>query len=248
MTKRTGLGDRLYVSGVDLSGDIGALNSIGAPRAVLPVTGINKEAMERLHGHRDGSLEFTAFFNDAAGAAHPTLKTLPTADRVLSYLNGADVGRAAASMVGKQINYDGTRGEDGSLTFAVQAQANGFGLDWGTQLTAGQHTLSGAANLTALDFGADQPGNFDAQAYLHVFAFTGTDATIKIQTSQDNSGDPYTDRIAFAQVTTAPQAQRATMTSPGSQVMERFARVAVTTSGGFTNLVFAVALAINQVA
>lgn len=237
MTKRTGLGDRLYVSGVDLSGDIGSIGSISSPRAVLPVTGINKEAVERLHGHRDGTIEFSAFFNDAAAQAHPTFKTLPTSDRIVSYFNGAAVGRAAAAMVGKQINYDGTRGEDGSLTFAVQALANGFGLEWGEQLTAGIRTDTGATNGASIDTAA--AADFGLQAYLHVFAFTGTSCTITIEDSADDAA--FAAVQAFTVVTTAPVAER--IQTPRTENVRRYLRVA--TTGTFSNIQFAVVVVKN---
>ena len=40
------------------------------------------------------------------------------------YTRGTTLGNPAACMVAKQINYDPTRAADGSLTIAVQAEAN----------------------------------------------------------------------------------------------------------------------------
>lgn len=249
MAKQTGLGDNLYVGGRDLSGDVGSIASIGGGTSPLEITGIDKSAYERLGGPRGGGLDFTAFLNDAAGQAHPTLAALPTADVIVTYCRGTTLGNAAAAMVSKQIGYDPTRNEDGSLTFKVNAQSNGFGLEWGRQLTAGKRTDTGATNGTPVDFTADQAGFFDAQAYLQVFSFSGTDVTVKIQTSQDNAVDPYNDRIAFTQITGgAPLTERKTMTTPGSQVMERFVRVITTTTGGFSSLTFAVVVVVNSAA
>src|SRR6266545_7652533 len=154
MAKQSGLGDNLYVGGYDLSGDVGAIGSIAGGPAALDVTAIDKSGHERLGGQRDGSLEFTSFFDDAALAEHAALKTLPTTDRIVSYYRGTVLGGQAASLVAKQINYDPTRGEDGSLTFKVNALANGYGLDWGRSLTAGKRSDGGAANGTGVDFGA----------------------------------------------------------------------------------------------
>lgn len=246
MAKQTGLGDNFYIAGFDLSGDVGAADSITVAQATLPSTGINKSGNERLAGLKDGAVSFTSYFNDAAGAAHPALKTVPAADRIVSYYRGTTLGNSAASMVAKQVDYAGNRNDDGSLTFKVNAQANGFGLEWGNMLTAGKRTDGSATNGSPFDFGADQTGFFDAQAYLQVFSFTGTDVTVKIQTSQDNAVDPYNDRITFTQITGgAPLAERKTMTTPGSQVMERFVRAVTVTTGGFSSLVFAVMVVIN---
>ncbi|KKK57021.1 hypothetical protein LCGC14_3058670, partial [marine sediment metagenome] len=132
-----------------------------------------------------GTYSNVIFFNDATDQAHPVLSALPTADRIVTYYHRtATIGDEAASLIGKQIDYDGTRGNDGSLTFTTQAVANGFGLEWGESLTVGKRTDSGATNGTALDYGATIGQTlFGAQAYLHVFAFTGTDATITIEDS-----------------------------------------------------------------
>src|SRR6266545_6925038 len=115
MAKQSGLSDNLYVDGYDLSGDIGAVDSIAGGPAALDVTAIDKSGHERLGGQRDGSLEFTSFFDDAALAEHAALKGLPTTDRVVSYFRGTLLGGQAACLVGKQINYDPSRNEDGSL-------------------------------------------------------------------------------------------------------------------------------------
>ena len=190
MAKQTGLGDNLYVGGDDLSGDIGSLGAIAGGPAALEITGIDKSAFERIGGLRDGRIEFDAWFNDATGQAHPALSALPTADVLVSYLRGTTLGNPAASLLGKQVNYDPTRGTDGSLSIGVQAVANGFGLEWGRTLTPGQETDVAAADGTGVDFTGST--SFGLQAYLHVFSFTGTDATIKIQESaNDDMGDTY---------------------------------------------------------
>jgi len=242
--KQSGLGDNLYIDGFDLSGDVGAVGSVAGGLSPLDVTAIDKSAVERLGGQRDGSLEFTSFFDDAALAEHAALKTLPTADRVVSYFRGTLLGGQAASLVGKQVSYDPSRNDDGSLTFKVNALANGFGLEWGRSLTAGKRTDGGAANGTGVDFGAATA--FGLQAYLQVFAFTGTSATVKLQESANDGGaDPYADVTggAFTAVTAAPGSQRVE-TARGLAV-EQWLRVV--TTGTFSNLVFAVVVVKNDV-
>lgn len=249
MSKQSGLGDNLYVAGVDLSGDIGAIGSIGGGNKPLEMTGIDKSGYERQGGVRDGSLEFTSFFNPDSGQAHPTLSSLPTADRVVSYFRGTTLGNGAASLVGKQIGYDPSRNEDGSLTFKVAALANGFGLEWGRMLTAGKRADGAAVNGTGVDDGAASA--FGLQAYLHVFAFSGTDVTVKLQESSDDAAtDPYADVVggAFTQITTggAPTAQR--IATAGNLAVERWLRVVTTTSGGFSAVQFAVMYSRNPIA
>lgn len=247
MQKQSGLGDNFYLDGYDLSGDLGSISVSGGP-AALTITGIDKSAFERIGGLRTGSMAWQAWFNDATGRAHPRLSTLPTTDVHAAYFRGTTLGNPAACMVAKQINYDGNRSDDGSFTFQVDAQCNGFGVEWGRSLTAGKRTDTGATNGTSVDFGTGST-TFGLQAYLHVFSFTGTDATIKIQESSDNGGaDAFADVTggAFTQVTSGPTKERIATSS--SQTIERYLRVVTTTSGGFSSLVFAVVVVRNDTA
>lgn len=245
MTKRTGLGDNLYVAEFDLSGDAGSIGNIGGGPAPLVVTGINKHAPERLGGIKDGRLEFRTWFNPAAAQAHEALSPLPTSDVIVSYLRGTTLGDPAASMVAKQVGYDGTRGADGSLDFGVSAQATvGVPLAWGRNLTAGVRTDTGATNGASIDDGAGTA--FGLLAYLHVFDFTGTDVTIKIQhSSDDGAGDPFADLAGGSFVVNAVGADRKNIASPTS--VERYLRCVTATTGGFTSVDFALVVVRNVV-
>ncbi|MFF6966035.1 hypothetical protein ACFY9G_22065 [Streptomyces anthocyanicus] len=364
--------------------------------ALIEVTGLDKFALERVGGVRSGRIEWTSYFNPSNNRAHQVLSALPGENTQIMYCRGTALGSAAACMTGKQIDYAPTREADGHLKIAVRAESDGFGLEWGNQLTAGVkslvnslteqnatfeggigtwathlnstvthstavartgsgslaiaststsnaaashdtpvaegirvtpghtylvqawfraatisrnvqilvnwHTAAGAYISTssptsvpdttsgwtlssvsasgpptaayaiviaqvsspgeagevhyvddvsfwdqgpAYDCGSDQAGNFNAQAYLQVTEFTGVDATVTVQTSTDNGvSDPFSDRISFT-VTSAPIVVRKTMTSPSTQLMERYARVVVQTSGGIDSLSFAMMLNVN---
>src|SRR3954471_9460681 len=97
--KETGLGDRLYVAGYDLSGDIGSIQRVAGGPAAMEVTGIDKSAHERIGGRRDGGIDYTAWFDKQTGQAHPRLSLLPTADVITSYFHGIVQGNACASCV-----------------------------------------------------------------------------------------------------------------------------------------------------
>jgi hypothetical protein len=125
MAKKSGLGNQFFLGGYDLSGDVGALGNISSPRGLVDVTGINVSANDRLLTHSDGLIEFNSFFNDAALAEHAALSGLPTQDRIATYLTGSTLGDSACALVGKQINYDGSRTADGGLNFSVSMQGNG---------------------------------------------------------------------------------------------------------------------------
>jgi hypothetical protein len=255
VAKQSGLGDNLYLDGYDISGDVGELGKIGGGVAPIEVTGIDKSAVERIGGVRDGGIDFTAFFNPetiAGGGSrdgvHKVLSTLPLTDRVVTYFRGTALGNPAANLVSKQVGYDPKRGQSGEFTFDISAVANGYGLGWGAQLTAGKRTDTTATNGTGVDFGLGSsgtgPSTFGAQFFLHVFAFTGTSVTVKIQESADNGGaDPFADVTGGAfTAATGITAQR--LETARGQTVKRYLR-AVTT-GTFSNAVFAVTATRND--
>lgn len=244
MAKQSGLGDNLYVAGFNLSGDTASLDNIHGGPNLGENTGIDKSAVERIGLLRDGGMTVNSWFNDAPGQEHPVWSPLPTTDRVMTYCRGTALGGEAAAMLAKQIDYNSKREQSGSLAFTVQALATSFGLEWGKQLTAGRRTDGGATNGTGVDFGSGSTA-FGLQAYLHVFAFTGTSATIKLQESSDNAaGDPYADVTggAFATVTGVTSER---IQTGRTQTVERWLRVV--TTGTFSNLVFAVMVNRNDV-
>lgn len=246
MAKASGLGQRLYVTGVDLSGDTGSFDGISTPTNMLDVTDITQGAHARLGGERDGSLSWTSFFDPALAAAHAVLSTLPTTDVPLMMLaEPPALGSAALCMVAKQIGYDPTRPTDASLTFKLDAQANGFGGEWAKMLTAGIRTDTAATNGTAVDTTASAA--FGLQAYLQVFGFTGTDATVKLQDSADNVTFTDLASAAFTQITAStPQGQRIAIAN--NATVRRYVRASTITTGGFTSLPFAVAFIKNPIA
>lgn len=244
--KSSGLGDNLYIAGFNASGDIQALGNIGGGPALFNFTGIDKSAYERQGGLRSGQIEMTTFFNSVAvtGATHEKLSALPRTDVILSYCRGTTLGDPAASLVGKQANYDPTRSDDGMLTFGVSAQSNGYGIEWGRQLTAGLRMDTAATNGTAIDTAAS--ASFGGQAYLHVTAFTGTDVTVKIQDSADNVSFADVASFAFTQVTAAPASERIALVNTAT--IRRYVRASTVTTGGFSSVTFAVNVIKNDVA
>lgn len=236
MAKQTGLGGQLFIAGYDVGGDIASIGSLSTPRTALPSTGITKSANERLYGLTDAQGEFTSYFNDATGQVFDALKGLPTADVHLMYLRGSALGGPAFCTVAKQVGYDPTRGDDGSLTFGTAVMGSAYGGDWGRQLTAGKETDASAGSNTSIDTTA--AASFGFQAYLQVFSIGSGTADIKIEDSADNAAWADLTDGAFTSVT-ARTAQRIASSSATATV-RRYLRV--TTSGVFTNLVFAVVI------
>lgn len=243
MGKQSGLGDALYVHGYELSNDIQSVGRIAGGPAVQDVTGIDKSAMERIGLRRDGGIDFAPFYNPAAGRAHARLSTLPTTDAIVTYCRSTTLGKPSAAVVSKQGNYDGSRPADGGYLFAVQSLANGYGVQWGVQLTAGTRTDTAATNGTSVDTAAS--ASFGAQAFLHVTAFSGTDVTVKIQDSADDSSWSDVTGLAFTQITSSTPTAERIATAAGATI-RRYVRVATVTTGGVTSVSFQVTLVKNE--
>lgn len=244
MAKQSGLGDNFYLGGYDLSGDTASLGEIGGGPALIDVTGIDKSAFERIGGLRDGRIEWTSHFNDGTGTdgTHNRLAALPTTDRQLMYFRGTTLGNPAACLVAKQLNYDPTRDNDGKLTISVRAEGNAYGLEWGRSLTAGKRVDTTATNGTAIDTTASL--SFGAQAYLQVFALTGTNVIVTIEDSADNVSFAAVATLAFTSVTSAPSVER--LATVNTATIRRYVR-AVTT-GTFTSATFSVVVVKNEIA
>jgi hypothetical protein len=243
-TKVTGLGDNFYIAGYDVSGATSSLSKISGSITPLDYTDITQSAHARLGGVRDGNIDFTTYLDTSASGAHSFYSSLSTADVIANYFRGTTAGNPAAGMVAKQLNYDFTRAANGMLTANVHLDANSSGLEWGLMLTAGKRTDTSATAGSFYDNGAAFA--FGAQAYLQVFSFTGTDVTVAVQHAA-TSGGSYSNIIPFAQITSStPAAQRVTVSN--TTTVNEFLKVTTTTTGGFSNLVFAVMINVNPLA
>jgi len=238
MAKETGLGAGLFLDGIDISGDTQSLENITKSASPIEQTGIDKFAVERTPGKLDGQINMTNYWNPTN--AHLALRTLPRTDRNLMYMHKqAVLGTPCAMLIAKQMSYDPSRNEDGSLTAKVESLANYNWLDWGLSVTQGKRSDITATNGTGVDFGA--AGTFGLQAYLHVFSFTGTSCTVTLQ-SATTLGGAYSNITggAFA-AASAIGAQRIETSRTGTQ--NQFIRA--TTTGTFTQCTFAVAVTVN---
>jgi hypothetical protein len=233
MAKQTGLGDHFSVGGYDLSGDIGSIQQINGGPAPLDVTDITKSAYERLGGLRNGGMQFASWFNKAAGRSHPVLSALPRTDVIALYGRGAAIGSPGAACLSLQVDYNGTRGQDGALSFATTVQSDGYGLEWGDQLTAWMRTDTTATNGSSLD-GAASSSN-GAQFYLACNTVAGTSVTVTIEDSADNASFAALTGGAFSAVLAGTvSAQRIAVTG----TVRRYLRAV--SSGTFSAATFAV--------
>jgi hypothetical protein len=239
--KSSGLGAALWVAGYDVGASTNSLSRIGGGNAPIDMTDITQSAMSREGGQRDGGMDIVSYWNPDAGGSHAVYSPLPTADAIATYAAYTPaIGTPSASCIGKQLNYDGARGQDGSFLLNVTVSANGYGLQWGFLATAGMRSdvaATAAAAVTALDQGSASPGAFGLVMFVHLKTFVGTSVTIKLQESSDNGADAYTDVVGAttAALTSAPTAVRI---ATGSIAVERYLKVV--TTGTFSSAIFAV--------
>jgi hypothetical protein len=244
VAKTSGLGDDYFHGGYHIGGDIRDVAVNGGP-ALLDVTDITQSAHSRLGGLRDGHMALTSYHDPAPGQSHAVFSLLPRTDVIMTYCRGQAIGNPAACLNAKQSNYDPTRSNAGDLTFKVQGDGNAYGLEWGIQLTAGLRTDTAATNGTSYDTTASAA--FGGQAYLQAAAFTGTDVTVTVQDSADNSTFANVTGLSFTQITgSTPLAQRISVGN--TSTIRRYVRAVTTTTGGFTSFAFQVTLVKNQTA
>lgn len=235
MAKSSGIAGGFYVGGYDLSGDVGSIDNVGGPRGTMDVTGIGQSGMDRLLLPGNGVISFKSFFNDAALAEHVILKSLPTTDTHVVYAKGQAIGDACAMLVAKQINYDPTRNQDGSLEFAIEATSTGgVALEWGVMLSAADDTHASAGSSDSLDNGASSSAG--AAAYLQILDINSGAPTVKIEDSTNDSS--WSDLITFTAVSDGaePTFERKTV----SGTVNRYLRV--TTTGTLSNCKFIVGI------
>lgn len=244
--KITGLGMLFYVDGIALHGDTNSFDRIGGGPGAREMTGVDKSAVERRGGQLDGALTWKSYFNPDSGKAHPKLSALPTGQVIASSMFGQTIGHGGAAIVGRQLDYSGTRAKDGVFLFNVPMVSDGFGLELGTCLTAGDRTdtaATAAAAVTAHDGLA--ASSFGLQMYVQLSAFTGTSVTIKLQESSDNGADAYADVVgATTGALTAVGAAR--VATAGNLAVERYLKVV--TTGTFTLATFNVLVMRNDTA
>jgi hypothetical protein len=175
------------------------------------------------------------------GTEHDALSPLPVSDAIASYFRGTALLNPCASILGRQLNYDPTRDSTGNLTMAVEVQSDGYGLEWGVQLTAGLRTDTTATTGSYVDDNG-AASSFGAQAYMQLIEFAGTSVDVKIEHCT-TSGGSYSSLIDFgAQTGIGAWRQPVSNTT----TVDRYLKVV--TSGTFEYATFAVHWTRNAVA
>lgn len=239
-TKTAALEDGLYVSGYDLSGDVGAIDKMTATIGEMNATGLNMKARERLQLLGDGELSFRYYFtgdtSDSGSVhAHKRLRSMSGA-RLATYFNGTVADNLAIGVEGRQFTHDLNRADSGALLGAVSIKP-----DAGTPLLVGRalvrdSTQTGVASGVVLDLGASH-GILGMVAHIQVTAFTGTNATMLLQ-GDDNSGmSTPTTYGTFTTITGRTSQALAVASAP-----ERYIRWRISAVTALTSITFSIAL------
>lgn len=111
-----------------ISNDILSFN-VATPRGVQDVTGLDKEAMERLLLLADFTGTMNGVFNTAANMSHDVLKTVTSSDAQRTITITYPGATLAAEVV--ISDYQVSRNQDGSLTWSAPfSLANGAVPVW----------------------------------------------------------------------------------------------------------------------
>ncbi len=224
-----------WIDGRDVSGDIGAFNNIGSPRAMQDTPNIDKTAMQRLMLRGDGIIDYAGYFDDATDKLFDATEGMGAADQIgLIAFGGPDVGDVCAMLIGKQTDNQFTKDPDGGVTVASQLIGTGTPLEWGLMLTALSDTFSSSGSGSGRNDGASSPAG--AAVVLQVIDITSGTPTVVIEDSAN--GSSWATLVTMSAVANGaePTAERKTVSGTVDQHLR------ITTTGTFSNLVLAVGI------
>lgn len=225
---------KVLVDEFDLSSPLNQLSATKDQQAVN-VTGFGIDDLVYLAGIEGGSVTFGGLYDADAGSVDAVFTAALEGSDLLATISPQGAGAVGdgcvilkAGMASYQIR--------SSSNDAVRVNA-ALTPDGGVRFGSILHELAaetGAANGAGVDYGASTPDG--AIAHLHVTAFSGTSATIKVTDSPDDG--VYSDLITFGAVT-AVGSERAI----AAGTVNRWTRYEI--SGTFTSVTFAVSFVRN---
>jgi len=202
-------------------------------RQTVNVTTHGLDDMVYLSGLGDGQASFQGLFDPAAGASDPVLATVADGSArpvTISPEGASAIGQRAHLLVGRQ----GTYAPRSSVQDAVRIES-GQSADGGAHGGVILHPLTARtaeASFASVDNDASSP--LGLIGHLHVSAFDGANAVVKIQDSANDAD--WADLITFTTATDVTY-QRAAATGTVNQYLR------VNLSGTFASITFVVAAA-----
>jgi len=227
---------KVLIAQYDLSADLTGYNW-GKGRQLPDVTTMGNDDKVFLAGTSEGKITVQGVFNGATDRSDEEITTL--------YQNGTETVISASpqtfSAIGDRVhmvngfveNYQPRSSVNDAVRFSSGMQASAT-VSGGVVLHHNNQE-SGTGNFASVDAGAGHaPSTVGATAFVHVTEFNGTDATITIEDSANDS--TWGSLVAFTQVT-AVGAEKVTVAGN----VERYTRIALT--GTFTTITFVVSFA-----
>lgn len=222
-------------STVALSGYLNQYSAGRQSQAVATTTFGNDDEVF-IGGLLDSSMSLGGVWDGDAGAIDATFNSLYGAGEQVVTIGhgGGTIGNGAYLFNGHLDDY----GIQGAVNDAVRVSSTWSGSQ-ATRTGVMLHDLeaeTATGNFASVDQAASSSNG--GVANLNVTAFTGTNVTIKVQDSANNS--TWADLITFSTVTGATS-ERATVTG----TVDRYVR-AIISAGTFTSVTFTVAFARNR--
>ena len=225
-----GKGAGVWLAKFDLSGDFTAYN-FGFSRQTVDITTMGLDDKVMLAGTREGSISVQGVFNSAVDKSDEEIQNIDGVETVItaSPTAAATIGDRAHMVSGFLDSYQPRSSITDAVRFSAGVTAS-VGAFAGVILQD-KAQESGVGNLASVRALAQAASANGAVFFIHVTQFNGTDATITIEDSSDNSA--FGSLVAFTQVTAITSEKK----TVAGEVLE-YARIALT--GTFTTITFVV--------
>lgn len=226
---------RVYVDQYDLSSTLKKADpSATVDKHDTTCFGANSKTFDP--GLKDGTLALSGLFTGTAGETDQVLQNAlgsSTGNVVSQFPNTDAIGYPARLLKARETSFKCNQAVADLVMVDGEIQADG-GIQFGVSLHA-KGTETGAGSSASVDNSASSATGWTA--HLHVFAFSGTNITVKVRDSADDI--TYADLCTFTAATgvTAERKQGATSTAAVARYVKE------TRSGTFSSCSYAVAFA-----
>lgn len=224
----------VLVDEFDLSAYFNQVNANRQIQAVNTTTFANDGSKSYIAGVESGSISIQGLWDGAASAVDPVMDAAIGTESVFTIgLNGVDaVGDRAILCKGENVSYQIRSTTTDSVRITVGGTVDG-GVRMGGVVLQPLEAETTTFNGTSHNSGASSA--FGGVGHIHVTAFSGTNATVKIQDSPNDSA--WADLITFSSIT-GVTSQRSLV----SGTVDQYLRFAITTDN-FTSMTIACAFA-----
>lgn len=205
---------------------------VAATLETAETTTFGNAAKTYIPGLADATLSLAGMFDGSASAVDEVLRGALGGSALITVLpaGAGTIGNRASVAEALETSYGITAAVADAVSVSAEAQVTNGLIP--ALLLADLAARTAIGQTAALDNAASTSNG--AKAFLHLTAFTGTDVTIKVQDSPDNS--TWADLITFTQATA-----ETSETASATGTVERYLRVDI--SGTFTSVTFAVVVA-----